>query len=285
MNCTYCGTQNGDGDHRCRRCGRRLHFETIHAEPAAAVAPLRTSTAPRLDQCQRIPAEVTAAVREQATRLPPRQKTLFPERVLRFEDFAPPAEKASGKPPRPRRRPRVSRRLRKLEEAGQQRLQFAAEAPPAGRPMKSGVRSARSSRLPVATAYQRFTAAAIDALLVLAALAAMALTVGAVGGPDLVRNIPPLVCGTAAVAVFFLYNSLWWLARAETPGMAWRRLRLFTFTDQRPTRAQLAQRRVWALLSVAAAGLGILWMLADEERLGWHDYLSQTFPSPAPPER
>ncbi len=285
MNCTYCGTQNSESDHRCRRCGRRLHYETMQGTPAATVAPLRESVAPRLDQCQRIPAEVTAAVREKAPALPPRQKTLFPEPVLRFENYRPVIEKRGGKASRRPRRSRASRRLEKLEEAGQQRLEFTVQRLPTGRAMKSGVRSVRSSRRPVATAFQRLAASAFDAALIVAALAMLALTVTAMGGAGLLQHAPLYVHGVAATAVLFLYTALWCLARGETPGMAWGHLRLFTFTDQRPTRIQLAQRSLWALLSVAAGGLGILWMLADEDHLGWHDYLSQTFPTPLPPKR
>jgi hypothetical protein len=31
------------------------------------------------------------------------------------------------------------------------------------------------------------------------------------------------------------------------------------------------------LLSIAAAGLGLIWALTDEERLTWHDMATQTF--------
>ncbi len=286
MNCTYCGTQNLDTDHRCRRCGRRLHYETMQMAPAGAVPHLRTAAAPKLDQRQRIPAEVTAAMKKEAPALPPRQKSLFPEPVLRFEDFAPrPAKATAGQVPRRPRRARVSRRLKKLEEAGQQRLDFTVAAQPARRSLKSGVRSARSSRLPVAMPHERLAAAALDGALIVAALALLGLTVAAVGGAGVVASAPPFVYGVAAAAVLTLYSALWWLAGGETPGMAWRHLRLLTFTDQRPTRAQRAQRSLWALLSLAAAGLGVLWMVADEDHLGWHDYLSRTFPTPVRPKR
>jgi len=34
-----------------------------------------------------------------------------------------------------------------------------------------------------------------------------------------------------------------------------------------------------ACLSLCSAGLGLIWSLADEEGLTWHDHMSKTFPT------
>ena len=34
-----------------------------------------------------------------------------------------------------------------------------------------------------------------------------------------------------------------------------------------------------ACLSFCAGGVGLLWALADEEKLAWHDHMSKTFPT------
>jgi hypothetical protein len=34
-----------------------------------------------------------------------------------------------------------------------------------------------------------------------------------------------------------------------------------------------------------AGGLGIVWILVDEEQLAWHDHISKTFPTPDIPGR
>ena len=44
-----------------------------------------------------------------------------------------------------------------------------------------------------------------------------------------------------------------------------------------PTFEQRFKRLVASILSLAAAGLGLLWALADEEKLTWHDHISRTF--------
>ena len=83
-----------------------------------------------------------------------------------------------------------------------------------------------------------------------------------------------------ALGISILYKGLWWLADGDSPGMVWCNLRLLNFTGQAPTRRQRAQRFAGTLLSLAAAGLGLIWALGDEEKLGWNDHISKTFRSP-----
>ena len=48
-----------------------------------------------------------------------------------------------------------------------------------------------------------------------------------------------------------------------------------------PSTWQRWKRLFAALVSLAAGGAGFLWVLFDEERLGWHDQVSGTFPTPS----
>ena len=38
-------------------------------------------------------------------------------------------------------------------------------------------------------------------------------------------------------------------------------------------------RQFAGILSLASAGVGLLWALVDEESLTWHDHISKTFPT------
>ena len=89
----------------------------------------------------------------------------------------------------------------------------------------------------------------------------------------------PVFLGVVAIMVIF-YRSLWCLGRGDTPGMKWTHLRLVNFDGQKPNRRQRFSRLCSGVLSLFAAGLGLLWALVDEETLTWHDHISKTFPTP-----
>ncbi len=89
----------------------------------------------------------------------------------------------------------------------------------------------------------------------------------------------PLLLGMAAVVTFF-YKLLWCMANGDSAGMKWTRLTLVNFDGQRPNRTQRFHRLASGVLSLFAAGLGLLWALVDEETLTWHDHISRTFPTP-----
>jgi len=195
-------------------------------------------------------------------------------RVVPFETIAPgivapsPRKPAVSKP-RPRQRRVIP---------GQQSLEFA--------PAAGAGRYARPSEgaiycdAPVAIAAHRAMAAAMDASLIMIALAVFGAVVYLAGGPLVVNSkTVPLVIGVGAV-VTFLYRLLWCMANGDSAGMKWARLALVNFDGQRPTRRQRMQRLASGTLSLCAAGLGLLWALVDEETLTWHDHISRTFPTP-----
>lgn len=78
------------------------------------------------------------------------------------------------------------------------------------------------------------------------------------------------------LAVSFLFYAWFWTHGGQTLGMRAWKIKLLTL-DRRPvgwTRAFF--RFASALLSLAAFGLGFVWISIDKNRRGWHDHLSGT---------
>jgi uncharacterized RDD family membrane protein YckC len=130
--------------------------------------------------------------------------------------------------------------------------------------------------LPVASLGSRFRAARRDGGFIalgfgLAAAASYA------AGAELVFNRAALAAGVIGLTLLPLfYAALFLLYTAGTPGMVAARLRLVDF-DGRP--ASRARRLARVLATVPSAGtflLGFLWAVVDEERLTWHDRISET---------
>ncbi len=74
----------------------------------------------------------------------------------------------------------------------------------------------------------------------------------------------------------FLYHAFFFTLARATPGMRYARIRLRTLDGQIPTRRRRIRRLASLLLSLAPVGLGVAWMLFDDESLSWHDRLSGT---------
>ena len=154
---------------------------------------------------------------------------------------------------------------------GQQNLEFGRSTKPA-----EGVIYCDA---PVAVPAHRAMAAALDGSLILIATAIFGIIFYLAGGQVLLnaKTWPVLV---AVVAVFLVfYEILWCLAGGDTAGMRWARLTLVDFDGQRPRRKQRLYRLASEILSLLAAGIGLLWALVDEETLTWHDHISKTFPT------
>jgi uncharacterized RDD family membrane protein YckC len=294
MECRYCQAANADDDHRCRRCGRRLRSSLTLSEPlytgSSAAAPvlneraapvLQGRTAPVLQAVEaggpaRRASNRTDAHRSQEPRAPRRpvnyQPSLFPSRelplVVQFETIAPhlvqsPPRKSQASTPRQRRRKVMT---------GQQAIDFAYAAKPANAAIYGDAR--------VAIPAHRAMAAALDASMMLMALAVFGIVFRLAGGVFVLNaKTAPIFLGVAAgIAIF--YRLLWCLANGDTVGQKWTRLRLVNFDGQPPTRAQRFYRTASGFLSVLAGGIGLLWGLVDEETLTWHDHISKTFPTP-----
>jgi uncharacterized RDD family membrane protein YckC len=279
MECRYCQTSNSLDDHRCRKCGRRMRNMPVYTGSSAAAPALSYDAHPLAPVSRTVLAEpLSEPVRKPITYQPSLFSSRELPRVVAFETIAPGmAEPLTGVvEPSKRRSPATHPRQRPRKViAGQQRLEFAP--------------ASRSSRLndaaiycdaPVAIATHRALAAALDAGVVGAGLALLAV-IPRMAGVEVALNVHTVPVFLAAVAgVLLFYRLLWCLANGDTPGMRWAHLALINFDGQRPSRKQRFIRAASGFLSLAAAGLGLLWALVDEETLTWHDQISKTFPTP-----
>jgi uncharacterized RDD family membrane protein YckC len=191
-------------------------------------------------------------------------------RVVPFETIAPDAVQH---PPR-KTQPAAPRQRHRKVIPGQQALEFAHARSP--KPMDGVI----YCDAPVAVPAHRAMAAAVDASIVLMALAVFGIIFRVAGGAFVLdaKTAPIFLAAAGGVVVF--YRVLWCLANGDSAGQRWAHLRLVNFDGQRPTRTQRFYRLASGLLSLLAAGIGLLWSLVDEETLTWHDHISKTFPTP-----
>jgi uncharacterized RDD family membrane protein YckC len=282
MPCTYCGAPNAEEEHRCHRCGRRL------ASPAQA-APRRTSPLPKM-------AVAPARVAPQPQAAPPRpglprQRPLFPSPIIRFEELVAGREGASRSaaaevpaPARPATEARPAGKATRRRRASTNQPWLPFKDPPA--PVEQAITPPRPEpsrylERPVAGLVHRMLATFLDLAIITIAFAIVLTPFHLYGGHlVLTDTLTRLVLSSAAVALLLFYRLLGVFWEQDSPGMVWTGLRLVNFDGLRPTRKQRAYRLAGSLLSLAAAGFGFIWAVADQEKLTWHDHISKTFPSP-----
>jgi len=148
--------------------------------------------------------------------------------------------------------------------------------PAVSRPAREGVIYCDAR---VASLEHRSLAAFVDFTVVALALGAFVGTLYGFGGEVVLSRQSTPVYIMIAVITVFLYRLLWCLGNGDSPGMRTMQLRLVDLDGRRPNRRQRFLRLFSGWLSVLAAGLGLLWALADEESLTWHDHISRTFPT------
>lgn len=83
----------------------------------------------------------------------------------------------------------------------------------------------------------------------------------------------------ATVPVF--YKVLWMFGGRDTIGMQASHLRLVDFDGNPPSQKRRYLRVFGSVISLLAAGIGLVWSFVDEDALTWHDHISETFPTPA----
>jgi uncharacterized RDD family membrane protein YckC len=132
-----------------------------------------------------------------------------------------------------------------------------------------------------AALFRRLGSGLLDAAIVLGALTVFALPVAMAlsrlteGVP---RSRPAWLCALAAAAMLgLLYQYLFLVYGKRTPGMELAGLELLTFDGREPSPVTCRWRALATTLSAVSLGLGFIWALVDEDTLGWHDRISETY--------
>lgn len=132
-------------------------------------------------------------------------------------------------------------------------------------------------RLHVASLEDRALAAFVDCALTLSAFLLFSL-VFAISSTSFPRGRIALIgAGLILFAMWILYQLLFFSLTDATPGMRYAKIALCTFDDENPSRSTLRGRIAALLLSALPLGLGFLWAVFDEDSLGWHDRITQTY--------
>lgn len=127
---------------------------------------------------------------------------------------------------------------------------------------------------------RRLGALLYDTLLLLALfMVATAVMLPITGGEAITpAGSPALEFAYRVVLVVLLvgFYGLFWTRRGQTLGMASWRLRVERDDGSLLTWPDTARRLAAATVSLAAAGLGFLWVLIDPQRRAWHDRWTHT---------
>lgn len=217
------------------------------------------------------------------------QGQLFPSevakpRVVPFDSLTSPAERESIRAraaellrPAPVKTARVEvkrARPRKAKSLDQRTLDFQGQQEVLAPPQSNIICDA-----PVAPVTLRVEATIIDGLLVAVAYAlAGALFVYLGGHVSTNKHALPFLL-MALVTVPLIYKLLWVAVGRDSFGMQQAGIRLVDFDGNPPSQECRYQRFFGSILSLAAAGVGLIWAVVDQDGLTWHDHISSSFPT------
>lgn len=122
----------------------------------------------------------------------------------------------------------------------------------------------------------RMIAGLVDSGIVLAAGLVFAMTFLAFAGMPAQRNLTLLSVAATGSCLWFLFQCIFLVYGQATPGMRMAELELCTFAGEQVSLMGRAGRAMASTLSAVSLGLGFAWALVDEDRLGWHDRMTQT---------
>jgi uncharacterized RDD family membrane protein YckC len=131
----------------------------------------------------------------------------------------------------------------------------------------------------VAPPMRRVTAAVIDVAMVLLGFGTFMLTARLAGSEFGNGGTIWITFAASLIFIALFYGLIWTIAVRETAGMSWVQLQLLTFDGPRVSGRDRAIRFVSTCLGYASCGLGLLWALADDKTLAFHDLASKTYPA------
>jgi uncharacterized RDD family membrane protein YckC len=289
MHCKHCGFANGEDDHRCLRCGRRVRGVVIAAPPGYSGANALAVEPAMDDDSREMTLDTQTGMPAQAAMFTvPSPKVIPFDRVQRQatgRNSAAVAAPAAQRPaPRKTVRPAALNAAQATHQTAHQSihqttLDFIPALPSSNRKLKTNVDAQIFCDSPVATPTHRFVASAIDAALILIGFGVTALSYVLLGGSfGAGRMFWTGLAGTLGLVAVF-YGLVWAIAGRETFGMAFTDLRLITFDGFPLDGRNRALRFASSWLSFCSGGLGLIWAAVDEESLTWHDHISKTFPT------
>jgi uncharacterized RDD family membrane protein YckC len=180
------------------------------------------------------------------------------------------------------------RTAKKAQPNGQGNLDFRQNSAHNERVLATGVPAQVSGDGRVAPPMRRLTAGAMDVAMVAigfgifvgsAFISLNGLSGSSFGSGKALWSM--MAISFALISLF--YGLVWAIAGRETAGMNGAQLHLVTFDGAPLDARNRAVRFVAAWLSYCSGGLGLLWALADEENLAFHDHISKTYPAELPP--
>jgi hypothetical protein len=280
MTCQACQTWNSDDEHRCHRCGRRLRVTpTRHVRESYPIAATALAYQPE--------AEVDAppaTAPDQGD-----QRILFANtteaRVIPFDQLTSPAERESIRQraaqlsqPSPVKSGKVEvsarRGRRNLKSEDQQQLDFFGKTD-----IQAAPPSAIQCGAPVAPPLLRLSAAVVDGFIILLATFVFLAGFRMAAGSLPVEKYALIGYGIAFISIAVTYKLLWCFANRDSFGLRSTRLRVVDFDGNPANQKRRFWRALSSLLSLGAAGLGLIWTFADADALAWHDQISGTFPT------
>jgi uncharacterized RDD family membrane protein YckC len=260
---------------RCGKCQRRL--SDGNARSSSENYPvIDSAAAPALDFRQQEFSETASASLTAVHSNPemlrrstlPTQPALFPYRdgrkVVRMGENGALAARA--------RSADVPRAPRRKVNPGQTAFDFeAADSRPFAHELD------RRDDCSVAPLQLRAMAAVFDAGLVVGFFALFLLTVRLTLGHLPMGKSFYICYGFGLLLIAMIYKLMFCAFGQVTLGLQGARLEVVSYDGQPPTRSQCFVRMFSGWLSLASAGMGVLWALADQDHLSWHDHVSQTF--------
>ncbi|HWF11719.1 MAG TPA: RDD family protein [Bryobacteraceae bacterium] len=283
MHCKHCGFVNGEDDHRCLRCGRRLSGVVIAAPPgysgANALAPalVLDNETGEFRPAPSAPPASTAEAQPGLFSVSLFNNAAVPsQNVIPFDRREREGSRLAAAQPVPRvavRKPAVA----KVDTQGS--LDFVPAPASKARKLKTNVEAQVFCGQPVATPTHRAVAAAIDGAIILIGFGLLLGLFHLMGGNLGQGKSLWIAVGAVLALVAMLYGLIWAIAGRETAGMMFTDLQLITFDGFPLDGRSRALRLASTWLSFCSGGLGLVWAVADEENLTWHDHISKTFPT------